>query len=432
MTRIRKFQIVALARVWNLAAGLGLVLVATLLFTPEQQGYFYTFLSLGAAQYFCDLGVGFVLGNIAGRRTAGDVHGDPFQPEALANMRQITRFALHWCLLTGAVLVIVLGILGWRVFHGIDTGHGPLVTIWYAYAVLAAYTMSLHMVLRIFEAVGFVVEAALARSIQSLINILALVALALLGWEMWAVVGALALALAGATAYFWLTSAKIRSAFGRAHAGGRPIHWRRDVLPFQSRVAASFIGSYGIFQAQVPLLFLYAGPVAAGQFGLMMQIFQAINTSANIFLTFSIKSWTALAVASDWRGLLFSFRRVLAASTALTAVAALLVIAMVAGLAYWDLPIAERFPSLPLVALYALAACANQVYFAWGYLFRTREEEPFWLLSLVLAAMILLVPLILQESYTLTIATLAFTAASVLGMCAAASLYAVSLIRKWA
>ena len=164
MTRIRKFQIVALARVWNLAAGLGLVLVATLLFTPEQQGYFYTFLSLGAAQYFCDLGVGFVLGNIAGRRTAGDVHGDPFQPEALANMRQITRFALHWCLLTGAVLVVVLGVLGWRVFHGIDTSHGPLVTIWYAYAVLAAYTMSLHMVLRIFEAVGFVVEAALARS----------------------------------------------------------------------------------------------------------------------------------------------------------------------------------------------------------------------------------------------------------------------------
>jgi O-antigen/teichoic acid export membrane protein len=285
-----------------------LIAVAAFLFSPVEQGYFYTFLSLGAAQYFCDLGVGFVLGNIAGRRTAGDVEGQPFTPEALRSMRQVLRFALRWSLMSGAILIVILGLLGGRIFWGTETNGTPLTHVWLVYATLAAYTMALHMILRIVEAVGFVVEAALTRSVQSFVNILILAAFASMGFGMWAVVIGLAVALATATAFFWSLSAKLRSAFGRPGPGAEGIIWRRDILPFQSRVAASWIGSYGIFQAQVPFLFAFAGPVAAGQFGMAMQIFQALNTTGNIFLTFSVKRWTTLSMQSDWTELLANFR----------------------------------------------------------------------------------------------------------------------------
>jgi hypothetical protein len=101
------------------------------------------------------------------------------------------------------------------------------------------------------------------------------------------------------------------------------------------------------------------------------------------------------------------------------------------ALAAWNVPVIDRLPPLALLALYALAACGNQVFFAWGYLFRAREEDPFWPLSLAMAAIIILVPLAMRQAYTLEIAIHSFAAVSLIGLTLLSSIQALALIRRW-
>lgn len=421
-----------MARGWNLLSGLLLVLVASNVFSAVEQGVFYTFLSLGAAQYFFDLGVGFVLANLAGLNTPEDQEGQAYNKKELALVRVLVWFGLKWSAIAGLALVVILGISGILIFSTQAKSAANVQIVWLFYVILVACAMGFFLFLRLFEGLGFVVEAAIARSIQSFVNIVVLYLLAMAGFGIASMAVALLVALIAASSYFFFSSEKIRQAFSAKISSEWQIDWHRDIWPFQSRMAVSWIASYIIFQAQVPLLYMLASPVEAGRFGITIQIFQALNTSANIFLTYNVRHWTRLSANNELKKLDRSFLNVLFLTTGLMAIGCMVVLFGFWLIDQMGLVMAERFPNRELMFLYAIAATSNQIFFSLGYYFRASGTEPLWWISTLAATMILLVPLVLGTSYDIVVASWSFFATSIfiLGILAVVYSYFLSTRRK--
>ena len=428
--KYRKLHIVGLARVWNLASGLLLVFVASTVFSAPEQGHFYAFLSLAAAQYFFDLGVGFVLANIAGRNTPQDEHEKEYSNKELSNMQTVVRFALKWSAVSGSILILVLGAAGIILFSGQSAGGSPLWVIWLIYACFVGCSMCFHLFLRLFEGVGFVVEAALARSLQSFTNILVLYAFALAGTGIKSMVFAICVSLVVGISYFLFSSKKIRITFRKQLSDHGHIVWRRDVFPFQSKVAVTWIATYFIFQGQIPILYSLAGPVQAGMFGLAVQVFQALNTSANIFLTYSVREWTQLSSQNKMSELNRSLIKVTALTLSIVIIGCSAILTLGWVLISYNFTIAERFPDLSLLITYSVAACFNQVFFALGYYFRARGEEPLWWISVITALTVLAVPLAMGSAFNIEAATISFALATIVFFGLLAPIYSVYYIRK--
>lgn len=425
----KKLHVVAAARFWNLLSGLLLVIIASNVFSSVEQGIFYTFLSIGAAQYFFDLGVGFVLASLAGRNTPNDEENLPYGQKELQFLRAAVRFALKWAIVAGSALVVIIGAIGLYVFSTSKTTIPDIYYIWIAYVILIAFSMGLNLILRMFEGLGFVVEAAIARTVQSVTNITMLTIFAMYDLGVASIPGALLLSLIATALYFSISSEKIRSTFTSEPISTSAINWRKDIWPFQSRMAITWISGYVIFQAQTPMLYALSGPEDAGRFGIAVQIFQALNTSANIFLTYNMRLWTSYAGAGKLALLNHSFRMTTALTVSLLLAGCISVLACLLLANNMNLAMVSRFPDLKLLVLFSIAACFNQFYFCLSYYFRALGTEPLWWLSLIAAIFTLIVPFYLGKNYDILSAVLSFFIASTFILGIVSILYSIRLSR---
>jgi len=111
---------VVLTRGWQLLTGpVTLVLIATY-FTPEVQGFFYTFASLLALQSFVELGFYLVIINVSSHEWAHlglDENGYLIgEPKALSRLVSLGRLIFKWYAVASVVFVIAVGIIGFIFF----------------------------------------------------------------------------------------------------------------------------------------------------------------------------------------------------------------------------------------------------------------------------------------------------------------------------
>src|SRR5262245_66110501 len=105
-----------LARSWQALAGVVTLLVIGRFFSPEIQGYYYTFSSLLALQAFIELGLGVVIVNTASHERAllhlsadGWIEGDERAKDRLASLGV---FVLRWYAIAAHVCVVIGGSAG--------------------------------------------------------------------------------------------------------------------------------------------------------------------------------------------------------------------------------------------------------------------------------------------------------------------------------
>ncbi len=126
-----------LSRVWGLITGPVTALLIATKFTPEVQGYFYTFGTILALQVFVELGLGAVVQQFASHEWAkldldksGNIVGDS---DSLSRLISIARVASRWYLYGSIVVSIGLSIGGYVFFY---SPHMPEVN-WFAPWLLA-------------------------------------------------------------------------------------------------------------------------------------------------------------------------------------------------------------------------------------------------------------------------------------------------------
>ncbi|MCA9847263.1 MAG: hypothetical protein KC472_04780 [Dehalococcoidia bacterium] len=383
-----------LARGWASFAGLVLVLLATTRLDAAEQGYFFTFQTLLQFQFLLELGFAVVLTQYVSHEWAhlhvegGHVEGDP---AARARLAGLIRLARRWYLGVSVGFLVIAapagaGFFAWRGEAGVDWLL-PWLALCGAQAIAIHYTPLPSML----EGTGDVARSQRSLLTANIVAALGTWAALLGGAGLWAApvqVGlralvALALLLPATRV---LRHIPVAAEEIRAHEP----EWRDAFRRQQIRIAASWAAGLLMFQSFTPIAFAVRGAVVAGQVGVLVQAFHAVNQLASAWLTAAQPQMGRLGSLGRIEELRHLVRVTLSRSLGTALLLASASFAAL-GLLEWLRPeYAERFGSLWMAAGFLTAAVVLQVTNVWTAVVRFQRQEPFvmvmWVSSALVAA----------------------------------------------
>ena len=378
-----------LLRVFSTAGSLVTIPLILTRLNPVEQGYYYTFGSILALQVFLEMGFGAVAVQMIAHEAAHlkiDLQTGISGPEDyLGRFAATFRFIRRWY----AVLSILVGILllpaGFLFFS--SSAHDASVHWmgpWLILVLSTAGDLFVRSLDSTIEGMGFVAESIKVNLWSAVVRIILIVIGLLLGLRLYAVPVASALALVVNRWMVW----KLLHVVGREtrkHGKEMHIDWKREVLPFQWRIALSWVSGWFIFSAMMPVVFRDFGPVEAGRFGLAMNISSFINTFAINWTSTKAAIWGQLASRRDWKGMDALFRRVTPQAVGMALLGSVLAILLVPHLGHWVPRFSGRVPDWQVLGTLCLATVVNQIVFAEAFYLRAHKREPFLVSSIFMA-----------------------------------------------
>lgn len=400
----RAVAFTVLARATQIVGSTGTVLLILRFLTPVEQGYYYTLLSLVSLQTVFELGFSFVILQMAAHECAhltlhsdGDIEGDPVAHARLASILQKT---LRWYLVAAVILCVSLLPMGAWFFSRHARSAAPVA--WYGpwtWAVVAtAFLFLLNPFFSFLEGCGFVWQVGRMRFAQALLGV-SMSWAALLSHHGLYAPTLVTIGMTAAGAGFLFSRRQLCLGLLRRPVCEQAVSWRREVWPFQWKIAVSWICGYFSFTALTPILFAYRSPTEAGQFGMSLSIAWQL---ANLVL-----SWMCPKAAPFGRMIargelpqvrrLF-FRTLGQALGVLLGLSVLCEAALVALQSFSPRLAARMVPPRILVILLVASLCGFIVQSLAVYL-RSFKREPFLVQSVVIAISTLLLSLLTVKTW---------------------------------
>lgn len=378
-----------IARGWSVVAGPVTLVFLAIFLTPAEQGFYYTFASVLGLQIFFELGLTIVILQFASYEKAslewtehGTLEGDA---NAKARLASLLRRALAWYGVV-AVLVLVTVLPTGLIFFGQHQPSGVQI-IWqlpWLWVVLASScSLFVSPIYAMLEGCGLVAEVASVRLGQAIAG-------NILFWSVLTLGGGLFAAPALSTAGLlwgagWLAVRK--KAFLADLVPFRwestAISWRREVWPFQWRIALSWLSGYFSFQLFNPALLAFHGAVAAGQMGMSSTVMAALWTMAFAWVNTKAAPFGSLIARRDFEQLDRMFFAALWQSFSVVSLG---------GAAFWvagyslhrlQHPLSQRLLEPIPLGLLIVASILQYVVSAEAVYLRAHKQEPFLGLSLL-------------------------------------------------
>ena len=382
---------VLLQRGWQIIAGGVTVLIVPWSLTATEQGYYFTFASLLALQVFFELGLNFVVTQMAGHEVAklriaddGRINGDP---DSAARLMSLITLLRRWYRVAAPALAVVLVAAGFAFFqreHTLPTH--KWAGAWLLMVVFAAANLYFSWHLAVLEGIGRVGQVARLRLHQSAVGMSLMWAGLALGLGLWAVPfvsGSAALA-----TWAWLRCYGRLSISPDIVASSKvAFEWRRDIFPMQWRIALSWLSGWIIFNAFTPMMFAHQGAAEAGRVGLAMSMFSAISTMSGSWANAVTPRFTRHIALGERVILNQLFKKALISGMSFASIASLALVGGVAALKYAGMEFSERVVSLPVLACLALVTVINSFIFVAAVYMRAHKEEPMLWPSVVMGVL---------------------------------------------
>jgi hypothetical protein len=386
----RAIAFTVLGRVVQGLGSVGSVLLIVHFLSAAEQGYYYALWSLVALQAVFELGFSFVILQVAAHERAhlefhldGSITGSQTAHFRLASLLQR---AVRWYSIAAVLMGIVLMVGGTRFFSLHQQLEAP--NIWIVplrVTVLAcAITFSIGPVLSFLEGCGQVAQVARMRFFQSTVSVA-------LSWTAMLTHHGLfspAMVLLGqgfVASLLLLSRRKLLVPLLRMHVAKMGISWRREVWPFQWKIAISWLCDYFIFQLFTPVLFAFRGPEEAGKMGLSMSVVMQLSAMMLAWMTTKAAPFGSLIAKKDTPELDRMFFRSLRQSISLFVGAAALVLMGVLAAPYILPKISRRIEDWPIFLLLLLTALSSHVVQSEAIYLRAHKCEPFLVQSIVIA-----------------------------------------------
>ena len=276
-------------RGWRICSEPVIALLIAMKFTPELQGYYYTFATILALQVFVELGLGTVIVQFASHEwsklnldESGHIVGDK---DSLSRLVSLAGFACKWYLVGGVLAAIGLGIGGFIFFSSSPDSSIQWIAPWILLCFITGINLCLVPVWSLLAGCNQVAQLYTFRFLQGpLISISIWIAI-LIGADLWTA------SISGITTFlcsifflkrrYWI----FLKTLVLSKPDGPKIDWRADMLPMQWKIGVGWIGGYFIFSLFVPVLFKYHGPLVAGQMGMTWNIVGVMGAIAASWLS---------------------------------------------------------------------------------------------------------------------------------------------------
>jgi hypothetical protein len=211
----------------------------------------------------------------------------------------------------------------------------------------------------------------------------------------------------------------------------RAVSWRREVWPFQWKIAVAWFSSYFTLQVFTPILFAYRGPQEAGRMGLSLSIVAYIPFVPLCWITPKAAPFGRLVNLGQFRELDKMFFRALRQSSVLViAIAGACEVGVLA--VKHVLPgIGTRMESPAIFLLLLIAAISSFLVQSLSVYLRSFKREPYLVQSLVVAVITTAIALLTASRWgSAAIALDYFLVSGVLGFFSALFIFRSFRIRN--
>jgi len=372
------------SQIWSGLAGPATMLVIAHFFSREQQGYYYTFNSVLALQAFVELGLATVLINVASHEWASleisanrGILGDE---RALSRLSSIMRLGVAWYAICGGVVAVGLSVGGcW--FFSSNSGAGVnWQAPWISLCALAGLLLLLTPFSAVLEGCNQVSATYGLRFANGIVGSLAIILGISLGAGLYALaLSALARLLCGVLYLGWRYWRFYRALF--VHRISEHVDWRAEILPFQWRIAVTWISGYFVFALFNPVIFHYHGAAAAGQMGMTITLTGVVPSMAYSWVQTRVPQFGSLIARRDYMALDTLFRRLAIISIGITVIGSAAIWGLVAWIGWSGLSIAHRILTLLPTTLLMLVGILNTFVFVLAMYLRSHKREPLMVVS---------------------------------------------------
>jgi hypothetical protein len=384
-----------MARFWSSMAGVVTLLLIVRYLTSSEQGFYYTFSSLVALQIVFELGFSFVILQLAAHERAhlsflpdGHIEGDAVAHSRLASILQkaVRWYSVAGILMTAAVLPA--GFYFFRAQHGTHIVEGWKAP-WCLLVLVSMLAFQIDPVFSFLEGCGFITDVAQRRFAQAVVgSALAWLVLALhhgLYAPAMVILGQVAVGLS------FLLLSKFRPLLSSLLFYSTKQHyvgWREEILPFQWRIAVSWICGYFIYGIINPILFKCRGPVAAGRMGMSLSIVGSIGAVATAWMGTKQSPFGAMIARGEIVELDRLFFRTVWQSTALFFTGAVFFLLVIVYCEH-NLPkLAMRVLPPGMFILLLLTMSTTHILSCEALYLRAHKQEPFLWITIIGAVLV--------------------------------------------
>jgi len=393
-----------LTRLWSVVSAPVTILLIVSHFSPELQGYYYTFANLLALQVFMELGLGTVIVQFASHEWAklsldkdGYIVGDEV---ALSRLTSLARLSFRWYGIGSVIASTGLMAGGYFFFAQGESSSVNWMMPWFSLCLLTGVTVFLLPMWSLLEGCNQVNHLYAYRFFQSLWANLFLWIAVFSGAKLWAASAPVAVTLICA---IWFLTRKYKNFLRtliRPFYLNQRIAWRKEILPMQWRLAISWMSGYFVFFLFTPVLFKFHGPVVAGQFGMTWSIISIIGGVAWAWFAPKIPQFGMLISKKDYKKLDTLFWHTTKVSFTAAALMAGAIWFMFYILVVIKHPVAERFLPLLPAGIFLLANVVMFISMPFSAYLRAHKREPIFLVSVISGILIGLSTLFLGKQYS--------------------------------
>lgn len=397
-----------LSRMWSLIAGpISLVLIG-LYFSPQVQGYYYVFFTLLALQVFVELGIGAVIQQFASHEWAKLKRTDSGQvvgcSVALDRLTSIAFVGVKWFGVGGLIASVGLSIGGYLFLASSPDVGVSWQAPWLTLATLTGVVIFMQFFWSILEGCNQVISLYKYRFYQGILSqSLGWVAM-VLGAGIWVPVIVTSVTILCSLYYlgrFYRTF--LGAVFKNTNNSLESGIWLREMLPFQWRVALSWISGYLCFSLFVPVLFKFHGAEVAGQMGMTWSLIAVVGSIASAWLAPHLPQFAIAVAQKDYRQLDHLFWRVTRATVLVACVVAVAIFLFVVGLNSIDTPLSnklsQRLFSPTVVTIFLIAQLLQVLSTPFSSYMRAHKQEPIMFLSILASFLISSSTILLGKQY---------------------------------
>ncbi|MDE2584241.1 MAG: hypothetical protein KGN39_02500 [Betaproteobacteria bacterium] len=275
----------------------------------EEQGWYYTFLSLAALYTLADLGLSIVLVPLFAKHFSATqlLRGGRLKGEGGLFLGRLLGRTVRWYITLAAGFVALVLPGGALYFSQLSSDFQSWLVPWSCVVAAGAGILLLIPFLAFVEGSGHIRALSIMRLQQTLLGACGCWFMLVKGEELWA-----AVMMPTATVVvpvLWLLG-RWYGLLGLAwHYPGREINWRQDILPLQWRLGVSWACAYFTTQIYTPILMHTQGAVVAGQMGLSLAIMTMVGFLGQSFLSRRVPMMAQAAARRDFVALDGVFRR---------------------------------------------------------------------------------------------------------------------------
>jgi len=357
-----------LLKFWQAGASLFGLFLISLFFTPEMQGFYYTFVSLVALQSFAELGLYIVILNLASHEWSklniaqnGMLEGDP---QALSRLVSLGRFVFKWYAVAALMFFLLAGGGGYWFLSQAQTTGIDWQMPWLLHIAFSSLLLWCMPFLSLLEGCGKIAEIAKFRVKQVVSANVFFFASIVYGANLWA-----APILSSISAAFCIYYLIVHQRYFFKQFLKPPVmagmSWKKEILPMQWRLGLMGLFSYFAFSFITPVMFSYHGSVVAGKMGMSLQLVAAVQSIAAVWIMTVTPKFGVLVANGKFAKLDSVWGEAVFLTIGMTVLGVALFLSGVFAISVINADMANRILPLSLLVLLSVGA----IFQSWGSCF---------------------------------------------------------------